>query len=79
LGVAERAAEVAQIATRLAPITNPKMSSDLITAIALAKAALEGALANVEINLASLQPGTPEDEAFASETRKRAVGLKAQA
>jgi len=79
LGVAECAAEVEQIATRLRPITSPNMSSDLTTAIALARAALEGALANVEVNLGSLQPGTPEDEAFASETRKRAAGLKAQA
>jgi glutamate formiminotransferase/formiminotetrahydrofolate cyclodeaminase len=50
LGVAERAVEVAQIASGLASITNPNMKSDLTTAIALAKAALEGAMANVEIN-----------------------------
>ena len=79
LGVAERAVEVARIATSLASITSPNMKSDLTTAVALAIAALEGALANVEINLASLQPGTPEEEAFASETRKRVAGLKAQA
>jgi glutamate formiminotransferase/formiminotetrahydrofolate cyclodeaminase len=79
LGVAERAVKVVRIAAGLKPITSPNMKSDLTTAIALAKAALEGALANVEINLGSLQPGTPEDEAFASETRKRAAGLKAQA
>jgi glutamate formiminotransferase/formiminotetrahydrofolate cyclodeaminase len=78
LGVAERAVEVAQIATRLTSITNPNMRSDLTTAIALAKAALEGALANVEINLDSLPPGTPENEIFASETRKHAAVLKAQ-
>jgi formiminotetrahydrofolate cyclodeaminase len=47
------------------------MKSDLTTAIALAKAALEGALANVEINLESL-----EDAAFVAETRKRALILK---
>jgi len=79
LGVAERADEVAQIATRLTSITSPNMRSDLTTAIALANAALSGALANVEINLASLPPGTPEDEAFANEIRKRVAGLKAQA
>jgi len=39
--------------------------------VALAKAALEGALANVEINLESLK-----DEAFVSQTRQRAAGLK---
>ena len=71
LGVAERVVEVAQIAANLKPITNPNMKSDLTTAIALAKAALEGALANVEINLESLK-----DETFVSETRKRAAALK---
>jgi len=39
----------------LKPITNPNMKSDLITASALADAAITGALANVEINLASLK------------------------
>jgi formiminotetrahydrofolate cyclodeaminase len=66
LGVAEKVVEVAEIAANLKPITNPNMKSDLTTAIALAKAALEGALANVEINLDSLK-----DEAFVNETRKR--------
>jgi len=36
LGVAERAREVAVIADKLKPITNPNMKSDLTTAIALA-------------------------------------------
>jgi glutamate formiminotransferase/formiminotetrahydrofolate cyclodeaminase len=71
LGVAGNVVEVAQIATNLKPITNPNMKSDLTTAIALAKAALEGALANVEINLESLK-----DEGFVAETRKRALTLK---
>ena len=79
LGVAERAVEVQQIATRLKPITNPKMNSDLATAIALAKAALEGALANVEINLESIKLDAPEDQAFVSQTRKSVAALKAQA
>ncbi len=71
LGVAEKVVEVAKIAAKLKPITNPNMKSDLTTAIALAKAALEGALANVEINLDSLK-----DEGFVSETRKRTAALK---
>jgi glutamate formiminotransferase / formiminotetrahydrofolate cyclodeaminase len=71
LGVAERVVEVAELAGKLAPITNPNMKSDLTTAVALAKAALAGALANVEINLESL-----EDEGFVAETRKRAATLK---
>ncbi|MGO9924261.1 MAG: glutamate formimidoyltransferase, partial [Isosphaeraceae bacterium] len=76
LGVAERAVEVAQIAAGLQPVTNPNMKSDLTTAIALSRAALEGALANVAINLESIKPDSPEDEAFISETRKRAAALK---
>jgi glutamate formiminotransferase len=71
LGVAEKAVEVAEIATTLTPITNPNMKSDLTTAIALAKATLEGALANVEINLESLK-----DAPFINQTRKRAAALK---
>jgi glutamate formiminotransferase/formiminotetrahydrofolate cyclodeaminase len=82
LGVAERAAEVEQIATALRLITNPNMSSDLTTAIALAEAARAGALANVEVNLDAIKletinPCSPEDEAFVNQTRKRAAELKA--
>jgi len=79
LGVAEAAAEVGRIAASLKPISNPNMASDLTTAIALARAALEGALSNVGINLDSIKPGSPEDEAFVAETRKREATLKAQA
>jgi len=71
LGVAERASEVGSIAQTLGPITNPNMKSDLTTAIALAKAAMAGALANVEINLASLK-----DAAFVAETRQRAASVR---
>jgi glutamate formiminotransferase/formiminotetrahydrofolate cyclodeaminase len=77
LSVAENVVEVAQIATALGPITNPNMKSDLTTAIALARAALEGALANVEINLDSLKKDSPEDQAFVIETLKRTAALKA--
>ena len=71
LGVAERVAEVARIAEKLRPITNPNMKSDLTTSVALAQAALMGALANVEINLESLK-----DEEFVAQTRERAAALK---
>jgi formiminotetrahydrofolate cyclodeaminase len=71
LGVAERAAEVARIAENLAPITNPNMKSDLTTSVALAQAALTGALANVEINLESLK-----DDEFVAGVRRRAAALK---
>jgi formiminotetrahydrofolate cyclodeaminase len=75
LGVAERATEVAEIAATLRPVTSPMMKSDLTTAIALAGAAVTGALANVEINLGSIGGGTAEDEAFVSQTRARAAEL----
>jgi len=69
-GVAERAKKVAGIAEKLKPITNPNMKSDLTTAIALARAAIEGALANVFINLESLK-----DAAFVEEMKKKANAL----
>ena len=72
LGVAERAREVVGIVERLQPITNPNMKSDLTTATALARAAMQGALANVEINLESLK-----DSGFAAETRKKVAALTA--
>jgi formiminotetrahydrofolate cyclodeaminase len=46
------------------------MKSDLTTAQALARAAMTGALANVDINLASLK-----DQAFGAEVRKRAEAV----
>jgi len=70
LSVAEKAREVAQIVKSLEPITNPHMKSDLTTALALAGAAMTGALANVEINLASLK-----DQAFVTAVRKRVSAL----
>jgi len=76
LGVAEKAAEVAQTVIALRPITNPNMASDLTAAAALARAALEGALANVEINLGSMKPETDEEQAFAKRAQERARELK---
>jgi glutamate formiminotransferase / formiminotetrahydrofolate cyclodeaminase len=67
LGVAEKSNEVAEIAQSLLGITNPNMKSDLTTAQALARAAITGALANVEINLAAVK-----DQGFVAEVRKRA-------
>lgn len=72
LSVAQKAREVAQIAETLKPITNPNMKSDLTTAVALAGAAIQGALANVEINLESIK-----DQAFVREVRNQAAALKA--
>ena len=70
LGVAERAREVVGIVDSLRPITNPNMKSDLVSATALAKAAIEGALANVEINIESLK-----DEEFIRQIRQRTSAL----
>jgi glutamate formiminotransferase/formiminotetrahydrofolate cyclodeaminase len=70
LGVAERACEVGKLAGSLGPITNPNMKSDLTTASALARAAMEGALANVEINLASIK-----DEGFVGDVRKKVSAI----
>jgi glutamate formiminotransferase / formiminotetrahydrofolate cyclodeaminase len=71
LVVAERSSEVGKLLQGLWPITNPKMASDLAVGIALARAAVEGALANVEINLGDLHDG-----AFVAEVRKRVEALK---
>ena len=71
LGVAERSREILGIVEALQPITNANMKSDLNTAAALARAAIEGALANVEINLESLK-----DADFATKIRTRAAALK---
>jgi glutamate formiminotransferase len=71
LGVAEKAQEVARLAAGLEGITNPNMKSDLTTAHALARAAIAGALANVEINLASVK-----DAGFVAEVLKRAEIIK---
>jgi formiminotetrahydrofolate cyclodeaminase len=70
LGVAEKAQEVAGIAASLEGISNPSMKSDLTTAQALARAAISGALANVEINLASMK-----DQTFVAEVQNRASRL----
>ena len=71
-GVAEKARAVEALVKKLGPITNPNMKSDLTTASALAEAAIEGALANVEINLESMK-----DEVFVSEMRQRTKSLTA--
>ena len=66
LHVAESAQKTVEIAEKLKPITHPNMRSDLTTAIALGRAAIQGALANVEINLESIN-----DEAFKIETKNK--------
>ena len=70
LSVAKKAAEIGNIAKSLEPITNPNMKSDLVTAVALARAALTGALANVEINVGSIK-----DLSFTEQIRERCAGF----
>jgi len=66
LGTAQKAKEVADLVAALRPITSPNMASDLTVAAALANAAVQGGLANVEINLTSLK-----DAGFAAEVRSK--------
>src|SRR5579864_3325069 len=62
LTVAERAKEAGRIIESLRPMTNPRMASDLTVGVSLSRAAVEGALANVEINL-----GDIKEEAFVAD------------
>jgi glutamate formiminotransferase len=71
LGMAQKAREVADLVTSLRPMTSPNMASDLTVAEALAAAAVQGALANVEINLSSLK-----DAGFAAEVRSKASQMQ---
>ncbi len=70
LGVARKSGEVSAIIEKLKPISSKNMWSDLAVASSLARTALEGALANVKINLESVK-----DEGFKSriKTEVRAV------
>jgi glutamate formiminotransferase / formiminotetrahydrofolate cyclodeaminase len=74
LRVAQCAAEVGALIQTLRARTNPRMGSDLTVAMALARAAMEGALANVEINLDSLE--AEGEAAFIAETRAMVAGLR---
>jgi formiminotetrahydrofolate cyclodeaminase len=71
LVVAERAREARQIIESLRPITNPRMASDLTVGVALANAAIAGALANVEINL-----GDIKDQAFLGDVKQRVQAVQ---
>jgi glutamate formiminotransferase/formiminotetrahydrofolate cyclodeaminase len=70
LEIAQRAREVGQILESLRPITSTNMASDLTVGGGLAEAAAKGALANVDINLASIK-----DASFAAEMRSKAEQL----
>jgi glutamate formiminotransferase/formiminotetrahydrofolate cyclodeaminase len=74
LQVAECAARAKGLIEALRPKTNPKMASDLTVAESLARAAMEGALANVEINLDSFDAGTEVE--FVAEMRARLAEIR---
>ncbi|MGH7725215.1 MAG: glutamate formimidoyltransferase [Candidatus Eiseniibacteriota bacterium] len=61
LETAETATQVARLAARIVRIGNPNAASDGATAAALARAACESALCNVEINLKNLPAGADKD------------------
>jgi len=71
LDTAVKAREVGDIVASLRPVTNPNMASDLTVAAALAKAAIEGALSNVQINLALIK-----DADFIAVIRSKVAGLQ---
>jgi formiminotetrahydrofolate cyclodeaminase len=66
LGLVEASAEVIELAERALGKTNPNAVSDLVVAALLGVAGMDGAAANVEINLASLK-----DEQVRSELAER--------
>ena len=70
LGIAQKSEEVRRLVESLKPITSKNMWSDLAVASSLAKTAIEGGLANVQINLQELK-----DEAFKAEMNKSVQGL----
>jgi formiminotetrahydrofolate cyclodeaminase len=71
LSVVECAAETRGLLEQLTPLTSPQMSSDLKVGRLMADAAIEGARANVEINLESII-----DSAYVSATRKRLNAIR---
>ncbi|MBV9073693.1 MAG: glutamate formimidoyltransferase [Acidobacteria bacterium] len=72
LGIAQKGHEVQRLVESLKPITSKNMWSDLAVASSLARTAIEGGLANVEINLHSLK-----DAAFVAEINAQANTLRA--
>jgi formiminotetrahydrofolate cyclodeaminase len=71
LGNAARCAAVLELVSRLEGCSNPKAVSDLQGAAYLARAGLQGCLANVDINLPGIQ-----DSDISEEIRTRAETLR---
>jgi len=79
LSVAEKSAEVEPHRDGIEADHHPNMASDLTTAIALARAAVAGAIANVEINLDSIKSESAGSQEFVGVARSRVQALKAGA
>ena len=69
--IAEACVEVIRLCDRAAGTTNPNAASDITVSAFLASAALEGAVANVQINLPLLK-----DEAYREELRARVAATR---
>jgi glutamate formiminotransferase len=86
LRVAQCAAEICALVQQLRTQTNPRLAGDLTLAMALGRASAESALANVEIDLESLnreslgaQGSVAEDNArFLARTRAAVAALRTQ-
>jgi formiminotetrahydrofolate cyclodeaminase len=75
LETARTAAQVIELAARIAPIGNPNAASDAGVAAQLASAAVRGAILNVRINL----PYLPAEAAISAEAPAEIVRLQAAA
>ena len=69
--VAEASAGLLASVRQLEPISNPNLISDLQTAAAMADAAIRGALANVKLNLRSIQ-----NEPFTTDLIRRILAIE---
>ena len=69
--IAEACADVIRLCDRAAGKTNPNAASDIAVSAFLASAALEGAVANVQINLPLLK-----DQAYTDQLRARVAAVR---
>ncbi len=74
LETARRAANLAESLAAVRSATKAALASDLVTAVALFRAAVEGALANVEINLADLKTAGDSTAELESEVARLRSG-----
>lgn len=75
LTTARLATELAHLVVQVRPRTKPALGSDLTTAVALFRAASEGALANVDINLIDLRTAHVATETLEAEVARLRAGI----